>query len=263
MKARAIEIDGLRLNVATREGEGTPLLLATGIGAHIEMWEPFARRLTNPLIAFDAPGTGRSQRAKLPQRMSGLIRVVTALLDTLGHDRVDALGYSFGGGLVQELAHRAPERVRRIVLCATAPGLGSVPPKPVAGLMLLTPARYYHPALFRWTVPHIAGGKTRRDPSQLKAQATTRLAHPPSPLGYAYQLYATAGWTSLPWLHSLKAPTLVVAGDEDPVIPLANARILARRIPDARLHVVRGGGHLFLLDQPEDAVGPIQDFLSN
>jgi poly(3-hydroxyalkanoate) depolymerase len=263
VQARAVDIDGLELNVATRDGEGTPLLLATGIGAHVEMWEPFAKRLANPLIAFDAPGTGRSPRTTLPLRMPALVQLVTRLLDRLGVERVDALGYSFGGGLVQELAHRAPERVRRLVLCATAPGLGSVPPKPLAGLMLLTPARYYHPALFRWTVPHIAGGRTRRDPSVLNAQASARLAHPPSPIGYAYQLYATAGWTSLPWLHRVQAKTLVVAGDDDPVIPLANARILARRIPDARLHVIRGGGHLFLLDQPDDAVGEIQAFLSS
>jgi len=260
VKARLVDVDGQRLNVATRDGEGTPLLLATGIGAHIEMWEPFARRLNGtPLIAFDAPGTGRSPAA--PLRMHALARLVSRLLDVLGHDRVDALGYSFGGALVQELAHRDPDRVRRLVLCATAPGLGSVPPKPVAGLLLLTPARYYHPALFRLTVPHIAGGRTRRDPSQLAAQADARLAHAPSPLGYAFQLYATAGWSSLPWLHRLRTPTLVVAGDDDPVIPLANARLMAHRIPDARLHVVRGGGHLFLLDEPESAVGEIQGFL--
>ena len=119
----------------------------------------------------------------------------------------------------------------------------------------LTPARYYHPALFRWTVPHIAGGRRAAIRRSWRAQADARLAHAPSPLGYAFQLYAIAGWSSLPWLHRLRTPTLVVAGDDDPVIPLANARLMAHRIPDARLHVVRGGGHLFLLDEPESAVG--------
>ncbi len=261
MKARLVDVDGVSLNVAERPGDGTPLLLATGIGAHIDMWEPFLARVDRPVIAFDAPGTGRSARGA-PLRMRGLAKLVTRMLDTLGYDRVDALGYSFGGGLVQELAHRAPERVRRLVLCATAPGLGSVPPKPVAGLLLASPARYYHPTLLRWTVPHIAGGRTRRDPSALREQAGARLAHAPSPLGYALQLYTVAGWSSLPWLHRLRTPTLVVSGDDDPVIPLTNARLLARRIPDARLHVVRGGGHLFLLDEPDSAAAEIQDFLS-
>jgi poly(3-hydroxyalkanoate) depolymerase len=261
---RHVRAGGLDVHVATRgEGDGTPLLLVTGIGAHLEMWGPLADALDGrELIAFDAPGTGRSPRPRTPMRMRGLAEHVTRLLDTLGHERVDALGYSFGGALVQELAHRAPGRVRRLVLCATAPGLGSVPPRPVAGLLLVTPARYYHPLLFRAIVPRIAGGRTARDPATLTEQAAARLAHPPSLAGYAFQLYAAAGWTSLPWLHRLPQPTLVVAGDDDPVIPLANARLLARRIPDARLHVVAGGGHLLLLDEPEAAAPEIQAFLS-
>ena len=225
------------------------------------MWEPFARLLERELIAFDAPGTGRSQR---PPSRCGCARSRGScgeLLDVLGHERVDALGYSFGGALVQELAHRAPERVRRLVLCATAPGLGGVPPKPVAGLMLLTPARYYHPALLGSRSRTSPAGGRARDPSALRRAGRRAPGAPPSPLGYAFQLYATAGWTSLPWLHRLRQPTLVVAGDDDPVVPLANARLLARRIPDAHLHVVRGGGHLFLLDQPDDAAPQITAFL--
>ena len=80
-------------------------------------------------------------------------------------------------------------------------------------------------------------------------------------LGYAYQLYAAAGWSSLPWLHRVKQPTLVVAGDDDPSVPVLNARMLAARLPDARLHVIKGGGHLFLLDEPQSAVGRIRAFL--
>jgi pimeloyl-ACP methyl ester carboxylesterase len=103
-----------------------------------------------------------------------------ALLDTLGLERVDVLGYSFGGGLAQELAYRAPERVRRLVLCATAPGLGGVPPKPMAALMLATPARYYHPRLLELSLAHIAGGRTRASraccPHTRRAPAASALA---------------------------------------------------------------------------------------
>jgi poly(3-hydroxyoctanoate) depolymerase len=110
-------------------------------------------------------------------------------------------------------------------------------------------------------VPHIAGGRTARDPSVLAAQAGARLHRPPGPIGYAFQLYAAAGWTSLPWLHTLRMPALVVAGDDDPSDPFANAKLLAKRLPDARLHVVKGGGHLFLLDEPGSAVPAIESFL--
>ena len=252
---------GLRLRVA-RQGAGRPLLLITGIGANLDMWRPFARRVSDrELIAFDAPGTGLSQRPRGPLRMGALADIVRALMDELALECADVLGYSFGGGLTQELARRAPDRVRRLVLCATGPGMGGVPPRPLAALMLATPARYYHRRLLELSLPHIAGGRTARDATALAENAGERLARPPDVVGYAYQLYAAAGWTSLPWLHRISAPTLVVAGDDDPSVPVGNARMLAARLPNARVHVLKGGGHLFLLDEPENAIAPILSFL--
>jgi poly(3-hydroxyalkanoate) depolymerase len=258
-----VKAGGLRLRVG-RRGHGRPLLLITGIGAHLDMWAPFARLFGDrELIAFDPPGAGLSQRPRLPLRMRGLADVTRELLDALRLERVDVLGYSFGGAIAQELARRAPDRVRRLVLCATAPGLGGTPPRPLAALMLATPARYYHPRLLALSVPLIAGGRTARDPTALAEQAELRLHRPPDPLGYAYQLYAAAGWSSLPWLRKIQHATLVVAGEQDPSVPLRNARLLAGRLPNARLHVVPGGGHLFLLDEPHSAVGPIRAFLDD
>jgi poly(3-hydroxyoctanoate) depolymerase len=258
-----VRANGIDLRVA-RRGEGCPLLLLTGIGANVEMWDPLERLLDGrEIIAVDAPGTGLSDRPSRPLRMGGLARTVLALLDEIDVQRVDVLGYSFGGLLAQELAHRAPARIRRLILCATAQGTLVAPPRLLPALLLLTPARYYHPRLFRLIVPHIAGGKTRRDPSALDRQAAARLSHPPDPLGYAYQLYAGCGFTSLPWLHRLRQPTLILAGDDDPIIPLANPRLMARLIPDARLRVIPGAGHLFLVDEPERVVDEIRAFLAD
>jgi poly(3-hydroxyalkanoate) depolymerase len=259
--ATFVRAGGLRLRVA-RQGSGTPLLLITGIGANLDMWAPLAQLVTDrELVAFDPPGAGLSQRPGRPLRMRELAGIVRDLIDVLALEQADVLGYSFGGALAQELARRAPERVRRLVLCATGPGLGGVPPRPLAALMLATPARYYHPRLLKLSVPPIAGGRTARDPAVLAEHAGERLARPPDLLGYAYQLFAASGWSSLPWLHRVAQPTLIVAGDDDPSVPLLNARMLAARLPDARVHVVRGGGHLFLLDEPDSALGEIRGFL--
>jgi poly(3-hydroxyoctanoate) depolymerase len=258
-----VNVAGLRLRVG-RHGAGRPLVLIAGIGANLDMWQPLQPLLPGrELIAFDAPGVGGSQRPRLPLGMRALARIVEALMDELRLERADVLGYSWGGALAQELAFRSPQRIRRLVLCATGPGLGGVPPRPMAALMLATPARYYHPRLLELSVPFIAGGRTARDRSVLAANAGARLSHPPDPLGYAFQLAALGAWTSVPWLSRLEQHTLVVAGDEDPAVPLLNARLLVARLPAAGLHVVRGGGHLFLLDQPEDAAPQVTAFLDS
>jgi pimeloyl-ACP methyl ester carboxylesterase len=180
----------------------------------------------------------------------------------LSYDAIDVLGYSLGGVIAQELARRAPERVRRLILCATSPGLGSVPPNPVPALLMLTPARYYHRSAASRIVPVIAGGVTRRDPRALDSNLVERLANPPSVVGYLQQIYAVTGWTSIPWLRQLRHLTLIVHGDEDPLVPLINAQRMTALMPNARLRVVRGGGHLFLLDEPETVVADLRDFLA-
>jgi poly(3-hydroxyoctanoate) depolymerase len=246
-----------------RCGEGPPLLLINGLGANLEMWGPLVRRLPGrELIALDLPGTGQSARGRWPMRMPQLARLVVELLDHLGQESVDVLGYSLGGVLAQELAHRSPARVRRLLLGATTPGVPSVPPNPLVAVLMLSPARYYSRRLAELILPVIAGGRTARERSVLLAGLDERLAEPPTPLGYMHQLYAVTGWSSHPWIRKLVHPTLVIHGDRDPVVPLINARYLAKVIPHARLHVVRGGGHLFLFDQPGTAVPAIEAFLS-
>jgi poly(3-hydroxyoctanoate) depolymerase len=245
-----------------RTGDGPPLLLINGLGANLEMWTPFVRRIKErEVIAFDLPGAGQSGRASWPMRMPQLAELVIELLDWLPHDRVDVLGYSLGGQLAQELSHRFPERVDRLILCATTPGLPSVPPNPLVAALMLSPARYYSRQLAELIVPLIAGGRTARDERALRAGLDERLSRPPTPIGYWHQLYALWGWSSHAWIRSLRQPTLVVQGDHDPVVPVINARYLARAIPDAKLHVVPGAGHLFLFDQPGSATPAIEEFL--
>jgi poly(3-hydroxyoctanoate) depolymerase len=261
---RYVDVDGVRLRVGIR-GTGAPLLLLMGIGGNLEMWAPFEDALDARLvqtITVDAPGTGGSGGYRLPRRMSGLARTMDGLLGALGHDRVDVLGVSFGGVLAQQLAHQAPGRVRRLVLAATGPGLGGVPGSPRVLLRLATPRRYRQPDYFRRIAGDVYGGAARRDPDAMLHGSLARFAHPPSLGGYLAQLYAITGWTSVPWLHRLPQPTLVLAGDDDPIVPLVNAHILSRLMPHARLHVVAGGGHLFLLERPADIAALVTGFLT-
>jgi poly(3-hydroxyoctanoate) depolymerase len=261
---RFVEAGGVRLRTSTR-GSGPPLLLITGLGASLDLGEPFEREVAkrgHQVVSFDAPGVGESTPYTLPRRMRGVARTVRKMAEALGHDRVDVLGVSLGGVVAQQLAHDSPGLVRRLVLAATGPGLGGLPGNPLVLLRLATPRRYTQPDYYRRIAGVIYGGEARKDPDALLGGSVARFIEPPSIRGYLGQLYAITGWTSMLWLHKLRQPTFVLNGDDDPIVPLVNGRILARRIPDARLHVVRGGGHLFLLERPAEIAGLVADFLA-
>jgi pimeloyl-ACP methyl ester carboxylesterase len=261
MKERELRIRGLCLHVR-EAGEGPPLLLLNGIGAHVGMWRPLEQTLPDVrVISYDAPGTGRSETPLLPLTLPALARLAEGVLDALEIEEADVLGYSFGGIVAQHLAHQAPARVRRLVLAATTPGWGGVTGSPTVMAHMSTPLRYYSRAVYDRTIGDIAGGRARDDREWIERHAEERQAHPPSPLGYAWQLAAlTVPPGSLPWLRELEQPTLVLAGDDDPLMPVANALLLAHRIPRARLLLAPGEGHLLLLD-PDSAAHPaIRDF---
>jgi len=240
--------------------------MITGLGASLELAAPFERELAArgvQAVSFDAPGIGESSAYRWPPRMPGIARTVERLLDALGYDGVHVLGVSLGGVIAQQFAHQAPHRVRRLILAATGPGLGGVPGSPRVLLSLATPRRYYQPDYYRRIAGSIYGGAARRDPDALLHGSPARFIQRPTLRGYLGQIYAISGWTSLPWLRTLRQPTLVLAGDDDPIVPLVNGRILARCIPDARLHVVRHGGHLFLLEEPAAMADLVAGFLTS
>jgi pimeloyl-ACP methyl ester carboxylesterase len=106
------------------------------------------------------------------------------------------------------------------------------------------------------------GGRARSDAEFVRRQAADRRGHPPDLVGYAWQLVALGSdLGSLPWLHRIPHPTLVVAGDDDPVMPLGNSLLLAHHLPQGRLVVAPGEGHLLLADPESMALPAIRDFL--
>jgi pimeloyl-ACP methyl ester carboxylesterase len=256
-----VDVGLTRVRVRTI-GEGPPLLLLMGIGGNLDMWTPLVEVLrARELIMFDFPGTGSSGSSFLPPTMGANALLTRGLLHTLGYDRVDVLGYSWGGVLAQHLAIQHPRSVRRLVLAATTVGLGGVPPRPAVITRMLTPRRYYSREYFRKVAPEIYGGRFRHDATLTDEEASRRIAHPPGMLGYTAQLLALAGYSTLPGLPFISAPTLIVAGDDDPIVPTANQHLLAALIRNARLRIVAGAGHLLLFDSPDDVLADIVSFL--
>jgi poly(3-hydroxyalkanoate) depolymerase len=259
-KIEYIDVDGVTLRVAIRAGRGTPLLLFNGIGANLELVLPFIDALAGrEAMVFDMPGVGRSPLWWIPRRFSGIASLTDRLLDRLGYGSVDVAGVSWGGAVAQQFARQYAERTRRLILAATSAGAISVPGRPSALLKMTTPRRYLSPMYMQRAAADIYGGEVRERPDLIAAH-TTRVI-PPQFLGYVYQLLAGVGWTSIYWLHKLKQPTLVLAGSDDPLVPPVNARILSLLIPNNRLHIVPGGGHLFMLHCLDQVVPVIEEFL--
>jgi pimeloyl-ACP methyl ester carboxylesterase len=183
------------------------------------------------------------------------------LLRTLELDEVDVIGLSWGGLLAQQLAVLAPKRVRRMVLASTNVGTGSFPGGWRAIRTLATPARYssadqLHAALRVFGLdPDCVGDAVR-------VHNEARFARPPTARGYYGQILGLLGWSSLPLLPLIRQPTLVICGDADPAVPLANGRLLAKFLPDAQLHVLPGG-HLVLFEQLMNSVDLLARFLNS
>lgn len=254
-------LGGLRLHVRD-VGEGPVVLLVNGLGAATPMWRHLEANLPGRrVLSFDAPGTGESQTSPVPVAIPTLAWLATKVLDHAGVDRADVLGYSMGGVVAQQLAAQAPDRVRRLVLVATSVGLGTVPGTLGPMLNIATPLRYKYPWFYRRTIAGLAGGRARRDAEWVKAHGELRMRSTPSLLGYVSQVSAMT-WTTLPVLSRIGHPTLVVAGDDDPLVPPANAFLLTHRLPRARALVLPDEGHLMLMDDRSAAFAPIHDFLS-
>jgi len=257
-------IRGRVLRIAVRKGNPAwqPLLVCNGFGASLEMLQPFVDALDRQraIIRFDMPGLGGSPAPVLPYHLAAAAPLLGGVLDHLGYQQADVLGISWGGGLAQQFALRCPARVRRLVLVATAPGALMVPGYPRILLRIFTPRRRRGPGYAARIAGELFGGSAREDPGPARdlLYAVTR----PGPAwGSFYQLISLAGWTSLPRLPRLRRPALILAGDDDPIIPLANARIMHRLMPHSELHVYHGG-HLDLVLEAGPMAAIVEAFLT-
>ena len=249
----------------------------------MRLFDPFALAALDPrrpLVRFDVPGIGASPAPHLPYRFATLAATLRGVVSQLGYPQADILGISWGGGLAQQYALQYPRHCRRLVLVATTTGTIMIPapprrlvlvatttgtimiPAPPRRLaLMMTPRRHRDPAFARAIAGTLYGGTARSDGARVVA-ALHDPPGAPSTRGYLYQLLAISGWTSAPVLPLIRQPTLVLAGDDDPLIPDANAVLLAALLPHSRLHRYHGG-HLALLTEPDELAPTVDAFLDS
>jgi poly(3-hydroxyalkanoate) depolymerase len=265
VNTQTIHIDGRAVRVGSMglKPGAIPVLLFNGIGANIELCRPLSDELATlgvGTIIFDVPGVGESDSPLVPYRFSDIARLATRVLDVFGIDgKVDVAGVSWGGALAQQFAYQYSDRTRKLILCATSAGSLSFPGKFSALIKLANPRRYVDKNYMRKIGGSLYGGAFRRRPDLLGMHA--QHMKPPKGPGYFYQMAAGIGWTSAGWAHTLKCPTLVMMGTDDPIMPVANGKILASLIPGARLFTI-DDGHLFLITRVKDVAPLLAGFLA-
>lgn len=269
IEERLIWVCAQEIRINIRWGTGVPLVLCNGIGASLEVLDPFVEQLPSDLtvVRFDVPGTGGSPDSPLPYRFPYLTSVLGRMLvktgvvgGTSGQSQVDVLGLSWGGGLAQQFAFQNPLRCRKLILVSTGTGCLMVPGKLSVLSKMLTPRRFMDHRYAALVAPELYGGAARRNPMLIKNVFDRQLMSG-TWLGYLYQLWAGAGWTSLFALPTIRQPTLIIAGSDDPVIPLVNARIMHRLLPNSTLHV-HDGGHVELITSAAEQARVVTAFLA-
>jgi len=247
-------------------GEGKPLLLIMGLGGHILDWGwvlPEKLAEGRQVIVFDNRGAGRSDQPAGPYSIAQMANDTIDLLDAIGVGRADVFGVSMGGMIAQEIAVRHPERVDRLILGATSPGGDAqvlAPPEVQAYLeprLDLT----LHEALW-WSAP--AGFPQEfidAHPDVVERKVQANMAYPSSLEAYRAQLAAYRAFAIGDRISEIGAPTLVLAGDSDILIPPENGRILADGIPGAEFQTIEGAGHLFWISHPNETFSMVAEFL--
>ena len=247
-------------------GTGEPVLLIMGLGMASTGWwrtvPVLAERFR--VITFDNRGSGRSDAPRGPYTLAQLADDAAAVLDAAQEESAHVYGLSLGGMIAQKLALARPSRVRRLVLGATTPG-GRKHEPPDQNTLGFIERRAGMPAEEgAWaSVPYNYGPTTRaQHADRIGEDILQRLRFPPSKEGYKAQLSAAWGFDAVDRLAGLCAPTLVLHGGEDRMIPVSNGRRLAEAIPGACLRIFEDAGHLYPTDAPEADQEAVQFLLA-
>lgn len=235
-------------------GRGPAVVLVAGVGMTVDGWWATIPVLARSfrVITFDNRDTGRSSRSPWFYSLAQMADDVVAVLDAAGEERAHVYGISLGSLVAQEVALRHPERVEALVLGSSSAG----------GYAAYMPSSFARSFLFRvgtmsleeaeWAaVAYTYAERTRRDHvERIFTDVARRVSSPTEPLTYLHQAAAVAVHNAYERLYKVASPTLVVHGEEDVVVPPANALVLAERIPGAQLRLWPDAAHMYLIDEP-------------
>jgi pimeloyl-ACP methyl ester carboxylesterase len=241
-------------------GTGEPVLLVQGLGYPRWGWEPVAERLAPDfsIVSFDNRGVGESDVPRGPYTVAQLAADAVAVLDAAGLRRAHVVGASLGGMIAQQLAIAYPDRVEKLVLVCTTPGGTDAYPMPEQTIRLFAEAANL--PLEEAMRQFVENSVVVRG-ELVETLVRRRLERPLDLDGWRAQAAAGLGWDAGGRLGEIRAPTLVLHGTEDNVVDCRNAGLLGERVPDARVQLFPGTGHLFFWEAPDEFAQAIREFL--
>ena len=249
-------------------GEGEALVLIMGYAGSSAAWLRQIPGLSQEyrVVAFDNRGTGRSDKPDIPYTMEMMAGDIAGLLDAIGIDAAHMYGVSMGGAIAQHFALGYPERVISLILgCAMCGGAHSIMPDTEAMTVLFDFERMQQMTpeeRFREALPFLFSQEFIDDnPDIIEQFMVKSVEYITPPHGYTRQAEATMGHDTYDRLPHIKAPTLVIVGDADKIVPVENSRILASRIPGAELVILDNKGHGFFIEAADEANKAILDFM--
>ena len=260
-----VSVNGLQLYYEI-EGVGAPVVLIPGFAAGRWIWFKQTAELSRQfrVILFDPRGVSASDKPEGSQTIGLLADDVAHLLDAIGIDSAHIVGASFGGFVAQEFALKYPGMTRKLVLCCTSfGGPRHVVPAPETLMALAstkglnTEERMRENLLLAFTPEYV-----RTQVAEVDHVVHLRATNEVPEHIYSTQLQAAMSFNTESRLGQIAAPTLVLSGDADVIVPVQNSRNLAARIPGARLQIVAGGSHTFFIEQAAEFNRIITDFLS-
>jgi len=260
-----VSVNGLQLYYEI-QGVGAPVVLIPGFAAGRWIWFKQTAELSRQfrVIVFDPRGVSASDKPEGSQTIGLLADDVAHLLDAIGIDSAHIVGASFGGFVAQEFALKYPGMTRKLVLCCTSfGGPRHVVPAPETLMALAstkglnTEERMRENLLLAFTPEYV-----RTQVAEVDHVVHLRAMNEVPEHIYSTQLQAAMSFNTESRLGQIAAPTLVLSGDADVIVPVQDSRNLAARIPGARLQIVAGGSHTFFIEQAAEFNRIITDFLS-
>lgn len=244
------------------KGRSAPVLLIMGLGYPSYMWHRTRPVLATryQTIALDNRGVGRSDVPTGPYPIALMASDAAAVLDAAGVESAHVFGVSMGGMIALEFALQYPKRVRSLILgCTAAGGSSAVRAEPEATQMLTARSKMSPDEASEAAVPFIYDAATPRE--RIEEDLAIRRPWFPRPEAYTAQLQGILAWEAYSRLSGIAAPTLVIHGESDRLVPPGNAKLIAERIPGAKLVMIPHASHLFLTDQTEVSHHAILQFL--